>query len=199
MSLRGSENQSPRAWFLAVNHLLSLVGKKIQRKSKASQQCRDDMLVAVNCMKLALPPSFDIFASPPSFDLGTFADCNWIFGTHLLLIAIYAMINGTNSDEGGSPNLYSPGSYRVGPADQIRTSSLAQIIARWPVDYMTAAHPFFMWMMLPTTRASQKGGASDTFSTMAQLILERFAAKWEMAAEALCNTQHHLSFMCIHC
>jgi hypothetical protein len=109
-----SENQSPRAWFLAVNHLLLLVRKKVQRKSEASQKWRNDILVAVNCMKLALPSSFDIFASPPSFVLGTFADCNWIFGTHLLLIAIYAIGNGTNSDEGGSPNLYSSSSNRVG-------------------------------------------------------------------------------------
>jgi hypothetical protein len=64
---------------------------------------------------------------------------------------------------------------------------------------MTAAHPFLMWMMPPATRASQEGGASDTFSTMAQLILERFAAKWQLAAEAICNTQHYLSSMCIHC
>jgi hypothetical protein len=101
-----------------------------------------------------------------------------------MLTTVYVMIEGVNPGEGGSPDLSSSAFQPGGLADRVRTSSLVRLVARWPVEYLTTAHPFFIWMMLPTNYTSEEGGYSETFVTMVKLILDRFGIKWRLAAEA---------------
>jgi hypothetical protein len=46
------------------------------------------------------------------------------------------------------------------------------------------AHPFFIWMMMPTSYTSEEGGSAETFVTMAELMLDWFGFRWRLAREA---------------
>jgi hypothetical protein len=188
-SLHGSQNQEPRAWFLAANHLTSLVYKYTIKKRHDTEDDTDDYLTAVNCLKLALPASFRILADPPTSRPEDFADLNWIMGTHLMLMNAYILLQSV-PPRGSDPMLHanSP-THRQDDAAHLRTTSLPRLVARWPVECLSAAHPFFVCLFLPLQPElfipSPTTASTRHLEDMVELIVQHFADKWGLGVGAL--------------
>ncbi|KAF1813354.1 hypothetical protein P152DRAFT_457716 [Eremomyces bilateralis CBS 781.70] len=195
-SLQAAENQDPRAWFLVANHLLSLVYQELNKKKQDLTEVKYVLEVSVNCFRLSLPPEFNISTNLPTFDQQSFGTSNWIMGTHLLLNQAYAMIEmmPLNNDEG--PSSLSCSSQVVEHASSAHAKSFTRIITRWPTDYLVAAHPFFLCMMLPihfpmdiSTALAKVARDFEAIGRLAELIFAHFAGKWKLASETLAVLQ----------
>ncbi|KIW19388.1 hypothetical protein PV08_03683 [Exophiala spinifera] len=191
-SLQGSENQNPRAWFLIANHLLSLLMQHLSVKRPLEHEQLLDYETAFNCLKLSWPVAFDILRKPPLFEPDTFADYNWVFGTYLMLTTAYALLDTTVQDQGIFSNPLSSIIDGAETPRNTRAVSFSQVVARWPPEYMAAAHPFFVCNILPTVfetdggRLGPKTKASfDAVGDTAELSIARFAQNWELAQEIL--------------
>ena len=191
-SLQNVRNQDPRAWYLVANHLLSLICVQAQSKVDDATVSKSDLQVAVNCMKLSLPSCFDILTSPPAFGPTTFASNNWILGTHLTLMTAHFMTESVSMDDEQASNLLSTYCQPIDAAYHLRASQFSQIVARWPAEYIAAAHPFFLCMMLPTQVI--KGGVAwppkdnstvDVLTLMGNQVMKRCAKIWKLGSELL--------------
>lgn len=189
-SLQDSENQDPRAWFLVTNHLLSLLFKRLQRTRKGSKDCLTEFEIAFNCLKLSLPASFHILSYPPSFEPKNFAAGNWIMGTHLMLMTAYSVFASLSTGTTEGLALLSGANGNSDKPTRIRDVAFSQLVARWPVEYMTAAHPFFVCMLMPThietsesSLSAQVGCSLEGVEQMAELIMTRLSEKWKLAGE----------------
>lgn len=189
-SLQDSENQDPRAWFLITNHLLSLLFKRLQRKRKSSKESLAEFEITFNCLKLSLPASFHILGHPPTFELKDFATGNWIMGTHLMLMTAYSVFASLSTDMTEGLALISGPNGSSDKSTRIRDVAFSQLVARWPVEYMTAAHPFFVCMLMPThietfeaSLVAQVGSSIEGIEQMADLMMMRLSEKWKLAGE----------------
>lgn len=191
-SLRESENQNPRAWFLIANHLLSLLYKHVHRRHPSPKTNLTHFETAVNCFRLSLPASFRILSRPPAFEADNFANWNWIMGTHLMLTSVYSTLDSLHANERDRPSPLSVPSQSSDGGTRLRSVALSQLIARWPVEYMTAAHPFFICALLPTD-AETAGpnplhlakSSLEGIDQMVELILMCFSEKWKLAGQIL--------------
>lgn len=190
-SLQESENQNPRAWFLIANHLLSLLIQHMYKKHSDFSSTMSEFASALNCMKLSWPSSFDILMNPPRFEPYTFADLNWVLGTHLMLMTAYSLLDSAAKDGGGISSPMSAVSQASDGRKSLREVSFTQLVMRWPPDFMVAAHPFFICNVMPTNFES--GGPSktkikasyDAVGDAGELVIARFAEKWKLAGQAL--------------
>lgn len=191
-SLQGVENQNPRAWFLIVNHVFSLLFQQLYRKRTDHGDSLMEFETVFNCIKLSWPSSFNILTSPPRFEPETFADCNWMIGMHLMLTTAYSVLDSASRDPCRAATPLSTVSQNQDAPKDLRSVSLSQIVARWPPDYMVDAHPFFVCQLIPTSLEidggypGTKGRAFiDAMGDTAELIMLRFAERWRLAEEAL--------------
>ncbi|KAF2992989.1 hypothetical protein E8E13_000658 [Curvularia kusanoi] len=118
-----SENQSARAWFLRANHLLSLLFTHLQRKRKGVEEEFRDFEKAFTCLKLSLPPSFHILHHRAAFQAADFADCNWVMGTHLILMNAYSTIDLVSANQ--TDQLRASTDLTDSPDNSIRVRGLA--------------------------------------------------------------------------
>lgn len=190
-SLQGSENQNPRAWFLIANHLVSLLVQHLQKKRPENHHTLTEFEAGFNCLKLSWPSPFDIFTVCPRFGTETFANYNWIFGTHLMLTAGYGLLDSMGDTRSEVLGQASSGDSGPGTIERVRAVTFSQLVARWPPDYMAAAHPFLVWSFMPTMyeirgQAQERVAAFFTaVGDTAELIIARFARKWKLAGQAL--------------
>ncbi|KIW14852.1 hypothetical protein PV08_07637 [Exophiala spinifera] len=190
-SLQGSRNQNPRAWFLIVNHLLSLVAQHLS-KPHLSSESNIQLVSACNCLRLAWPSSFHILTSPPLFNQKSFPESNWIIGSHLMLTTTYTILFSVQPEP--YPTL-SPAS-GISQSSETKLSArvvyLPQIVALWPPEYISLAHPFFVCCIMPTRseigtqRLDGKSRvALDAVENSMELVISHFAQKWKLATDAL--------------
>ena len=84
-SLEGSDNQTPRAWFLVTNYLKSCLADATRQTKRNQVEMRDQLENDLTCLKLAYPTDFQL--SLVSMDDTNFGELNWILSTHLMVLA----------------------------------------------------------------------------------------------------------------
>ncbi|OAL44001.1 hypothetical protein IQ07DRAFT_649778 [Pyrenochaeta sp. DS3sAY3a] len=189
-SLQKSENQDPRAWFLVTNHLLSMLCTHLQRKRKDFIEGISNLETAFNCLRLSLPPSFHILRHRPGFEADNFANCNWIMGTHLILMTVssmFALISANKTDQSSPLSVLGQ---KPDDSPRLWALALSRLMGAWPVEYMTAAHPFFVCMLIPThlhTAATgvQLRSSLEGVEQMVELIMMHFAKKWKLGGDMI--------------
>ncbi|KAH7094883.1 fungal-specific transcription factor domain-containing protein [Paraphoma chrysanthemicola] len=191
MSLEGSENQCPRAWFLIANHLSSMVLKELEKKTGLDQNSLTNLLNAVNCLRLSLPSHMEMRTPVSLLEPDSVNYDNWKSGTQLFIISMYALVESALAPLQSQNLIFGPGlelPAEMSRIQSVRENSISMLISRWPVDSMAIAHPFFMWMFLSLplhNNDTLQERASESFQLMIELILKRFATKWDLATEAL--------------
>ena len=182
----GAHNE--RACFLVANVLLSLIVDRCQQKRGVSVEEKILLENDVACVVLALPSAFDLNTQPPTFDNTSFARCNWILGTHLLLAASTCLAAGIRASE--SPT------HATSPQTTLKQSTglahmlrLATIIRNWSPDYISLAHPFLAYSFAPVLGSEPASVRSSptypSFHDLATLVQRRFAEKWKVGDVAL--------------
>ena len=184
-SLQGCKNQDERAWFLVANHFMATVHDRLQQRQDLSPDEKLTMENEICCFKLALPASLRLDAETLNFTPSTFTRCNWVIGTHLMLMATGFMVSGIAINEGDDRSVSSAGTNGCIQLRQ-RAIELSRIISLWDSRYIAVAHPFFTCMMLPPYYVE-----GDTLQTqplvasshdLGKLVLAHFSEKWKVGS-----------------
>ncbi|OQV00431.1 Fungal Zn2-Cys6 binuclear cluster domain-containing protein [Cladophialophora immunda] len=184
-SLQGCSNQDERAWFLVANHFMATVHDRLQQKQDVSADEKLTLENEICCFKLALPASLRLDAETLTFTPATFARCNWVIGTHLMLMAASFMVSGIATAENDDRSVSSVGASGPSPLRQ-RAIDLSRIISLWDSRYIAVAHPFFTCMMLPPYYVD--GDILRTQPLIAsshdlgKLVLAHFSERWKLGS-----------------
>lgn len=146
-SLSGCRNQDERSWFLVANSFMATIHDRVQQRRDMT---RDEKLTLENevvCFKLALPPFLQLDPENLTFTDKTFAKCNWIIGTHLMLNTVSFLISGISSSESEAAGVTDASSTTFQPLRH-RAIELSKIIGLWNPKYIAYSHPFLTCMML---------------------------------------------------
>ncbi|KIY03001.1 uncharacterized protein Z520_01467 [Fonsecaea multimorphosa CBS 102226] len=184
-SLQGCSNQDERAWFLVANHFMATVHDRLQQRQDVSSDEKLTLENEICCFKLALPASLRLDAETLTFTPNTFARCNWVIGTHLMLMAASFMVSGITAAENDDRSVSSVGASGSSPLRQ-RAIDLSRIISLWDSRYIAVAHPFFTCMMLPPYYVD--GDILRTQPLIAsshdlgKLVLAHFSERWKLGS-----------------
>ncbi len=184
-SLQNCTNQDERAWFLVANHFMATVHDRLQQKQDITPDEKLTLENEICCFKLALPTSLRLDAETLAFAPTTFARCNWVVGTHLMLMAASFMVSGITIMENDDRSVSSVGGGLASPLRQ-RAIDLSRIISLWDSRYIAVAHPFFTCMMLPPYYVD--GDILKTQPLIAsshdlgKLVLAHFSEKWKLGS-----------------
>jgi hypothetical protein len=186
VSLRSSPNQSPRAWFLIANHLLSRIYDRLflaPMPSDTEFACYQNEIA---CLQLSLPPSFHLRSTYLESQNGTTAN-NWIIGTHLLLVAASYMIRALKSSR---QHTDSDADVDHSSPQHIRALETSTVLRMWPPNCLSTAHPFWAAALCPIFSTpftnAVSSATSQSFGSLTNLVLQRFADNWELGRIMLC-------------
>ncbi|KAL6228796.1 fungal-specific transcription factor domain-containing protein [Aspergillus navahoensis] len=178
--LKDSPNQSERAWFLTCNHLLSLVYE--WQNQGADEYSHLQMETILNCFRLALPQSFNLYENPPVTDGDQLPQCNWIISTNLLLVSALMKCDMATSAS----------SAIISKRLQSRISDLLRMINSWPLEAIPLCHPFIACTLLgpnggwvDSTRKDSTFSIHDQAGEIIKLILSHFARYWGLGTTLL--------------
>lgn len=115
-----------RAWFL-VSVFLMLKALESQEQTQEDSTRID---IAINCFRLALPPSFCL-DTLHLIEADDYARRNWIISTHLLLLFFKTL---RSSAEHFFLSLLAQA--------QLFVNELSHVVDPWSVDSISVAHPF---------------------------------------------------------
>lgn len=184
-SLQGSSNQDERAWFLVANNFMATIHDRMQQRHDVTADEKLTLENEVCCFKLALPPSLRLDADTLTFTPQTFTRCNWVIGTHLMLMAASFMVSGITTTENDDRSVSSMGGGVGSPLRQ-RAIDLSRIISLWDSRYIAVAHPFFTCMMLPPYAVDgdilRTQPLISSSHDLAKLVLAHVAEKWKLGS-----------------
>ncbi|KIX01110.1 uncharacterized protein Z518_10176 [Rhinocladiella mackenziei CBS 650.93] len=187
-SLQGSRNQDERAWFLVANNFMATVHDRLQQRQDVSAEEKLTLENEICCFKLALPPPLRLDAETLTYTPSTFARCNWVIGTHLMLKATSFMVSGIATTENDDRSVSSMSGSGTSPI-RLRAIELSRIISLWDSRYIAVAHPFFTCMMLPPYAVDgdvlRTQPLLSSSHEMAKLVLSHFAEKWKLGSVVL--------------
>ncbi|OAL28578.1 hypothetical protein AYO22_02772 [Fonsecaea multimorphosa] len=178
-TLRDHQIKDEYAWFLTATHFVATISDRFQRKAEIDLDEILSMENEIASFKLALPPNFRIDSHPLMFKEETFARCNRVIGTLLLLMDATYHLNCLSS--GKTNPLFA---YRV------RAAEISRLIRQWPGDYVALAHPFHATSMLspPPIAPSLVTGVDAIISSsrdLEKLVLSRFRENWILGSVVL--------------
>lgn len=184
-SLQGSSNQDERAWFLVANNFMATIHDRLQQKQDISADEKLTLENEICCFKLALPPSLRLDAETLTFTPSSFPRCNWVIGTHLMLMAVSFMVSGIVITENDDRSVSSIGGGAGSPLRQ-RAIDLSRIISLWDSRYIAVAHPFFTCMMLPPYAVDgdilKTQPLISSSHDLAKLVLAHIAERWKLGS-----------------
>lgn len=180
-SLRSSPNQSPRAWFLVANHILSKVYDRLLLNETTSAIEYECLQNEIGCMKLSLPSTFHLSATHLDVENGTTAN-NWIVGTHLLLAGASYFINVLKSTRDQTDVSHPDPNHSL--PQTIRALETSAILRMWPPSCLPTAHPFLASALCPIFSTSFTDTMDSTtfksLSSLCNIVLQKFADNWEL-------------------
>ncbi|KIW43406.1 uncharacterized protein PV06_04514 [Exophiala oligosperma] len=187
-SLHGSVNQDERAWFLVANSFMATIHDRLQQKQDITPDEKLTLENEVCCFKLALPPSLRLDINTLTFSPLTFSRCNWVIGTHLMLMATSFMVAGITTSDSDDRSASGIISGAMSPLRQ-RAIDLSRIISLWDTRYIVVAHPFLACMMLPPYAVDGSVYKSQSLISsthdLAKLVLEHFGERWKLGSVVL--------------
>ncbi|KIV96559.1 hypothetical protein PV10_00408 [Exophiala mesophila] len=183
-TLEYSSNQDERAWYLVANHLATMIHDRSQQRQEVSIDEKMMLDNEITCFRLALPPTLQLDPELVVFTPETFSKCNWVIGTHLMLMTasyISGAMGAAESDDRSS----SAASAAAGLSPlRLKAVELSRIIGLWDSRYIATAHPFFTCMLLPfnvfefeTLRSQQ---LIATTHNLSKLVLRHVGEKWRL-------------------
>lgn len=193
-SLQGSENQDVRAWFLVANYLMARALECARRRRGISE---DELVVLENetsCFKLSLPAQYSLNQDSLAFDPESSARCNSIIGIHLMLVSTSFILSNISVNvrekyDSNSPNV------DVAAAIRAKTREICRIVGLWPPDYISEAHPFLAFALLPVPfhryRDSTEPAISSSSKALLSLVLARFNT-WKISTYAFRGCSNYL-------
>lgn len=182
-SLEHCSNQDERAWFLVANHFMTMIHDRIQQRQELSIDEKLTLDNEITCFRLALPPTLQLDPELVVFTPDTFPKCNWVIGTHLMLMTASYMSAGlaTIDSDDRSMSVVSTGGFS--PL-RLRAAELSRIVALWDSRYIAAAHPFYTCMMLPINAFEGENLHSQqlvaTTHNLSKLVLRHVGEKWRL-------------------
>jgi hypothetical protein len=188
-ALVGMGTHDERACFLVANVMLSLVVDRAQQKRGISLEEKMTIENDVNCVVLALPPIFDLSSRPPLFDPTSFGRNNWVIGTHLLLAATTCI-----AAEIKVAGVYSQDPTTLSTMPAVSTNlthmhKVANIVRHWSPDYISLAHPFLAFALVPILAMepplTRSSAPYPSFHDLATLVQRKFAEKWKVGEIAI--------------
>lgn len=186
VSLCSSPNQSPRAWFLVANHLLSRIYDRLfltPMPSDTEFACYQN---EIGCLQLCLPPSFHLRPTYLEPQNGTTAN-NWIIGTHLLLVVASYMIRALKSSR---QHTDSEVDVDNSSPQHIRALETSTVLRMWPPNCLSTAHPFWASALCPIFSTPYTNAVSlatcQSFGSLINLVFQKFADNWELGRIMLC-------------
>jgi hypothetical protein len=192
-SIHNVENQTPRAWFLVTNFLMSLAHVLSQRKAGISLDTRIRLEYDISCVKLALPPSMSLDAEFPISDPVGRLDRNWTIGTHLMIISASWLMHTVSTKTEAHVSIPEPknasslpGSF---PYDK------ARVLAQWRSEEVAVAHPFYTLMLINPFPESNNDHSGDLFAlpscrNLSRLLLRQFSFRWKIGLIASSKEDH---------
>ncbi|KAH8807757.1 fungal-specific transcription factor domain-containing protein [Xylogone sp. PMI_703] len=179
-SLQGCENQCERAWFLITNHMMSAIQDLMLGKGGITLDEKVSVENEISCLRLALPPIFNIEIDSPAFQEAPFSKINWILGARLMLMSASAMAR----------TIIPPSADMADTSGVMRffMFEFSRIVSRWPAGYVSLAHPFFACMVLPNSVVASHAASEElTASTqnLADMVLSHLGTKWKIAKTVL--------------
>lgn len=180
-SLRSSPNQSPRAWFLVANHILSKVYDRLLLTETTSATKFECLQNEIGCMKLSFPSTFHLRATYLDLANGTTAN-NWIIGTHLLLAGASYFVDIFKSTRDQTDVLHPDPNHFL--PQTIRALETSAALRMWPPNCLPTAHPFLASSLCPIFSTSFTDTVDSTtfqsLSTLCNIVLQKFADNWEL-------------------
>lgn len=187
-SLHGNANQDERAWFLVANSFMATIYDRLQQKQEVTPDEKLTLENEVCCFKLALPPSLRLDINTQTFTPSSFSRCNWVIGTHIMLMATSFMVAGIVTSDREDRNTSGPILGAMPPLRQ-RAIDLSRIISLWDTRYIEVAHPFYACAMLPPYAVDSSVYESQSLITsthdLAKLVLEHFGEQWKLGKVVL--------------
>jgi hypothetical protein len=147
-----------------------------------------------SCFKLSLPAKYRLNQDSLALDPESSARCNSIIGIHLMLVStsfILSSISVNVREQYGSnsPNV------DVAAAIRAKTREICRIAGLWPPDYISEAHPFLAFTLLPVPfhryRDSTEPAISSSSKALLSLVLARFNT-WKISTYAFRGCSNYL-------
>ncbi|KAJ5609580.1 hypothetical protein N7528_010147 [Penicillium herquei] len=190
-TLRDSENQDQRAWFLVANYIMARVNDAVHAHESISEKERQELSRAVACFELALPKHIRLNRVTPNPSESS--SCNFIVSVHLMLTTTRFILLG--HDHKRCSESCSPSS--DGSLEDIKFpyQNHARIISRWPPDHIALCHPFIACILLPKSFGSsiqtwERNPDDGLLEDMATLVISRFAEYWQIGNMILRELPH---------
>lgn len=185
-SLQDCENNSERAWFLIANHLMAIACEYYVRNRGVSAEEKSVLENDISCLRLSLPPHFNIVTGALCSNSTNFVENNWILGTHLLLTAATYMTTALSVEDLAVPSSPSPNALGSTSATTAWAFSISRIVSQWTPEYIHTAHPFLACsLMRPTLPKAQAWGQPQLLHStddLTTLVLQKFAERWPLAS-----------------
>ncbi|OAP65063.1 hypothetical protein AYL99_01035 [Fonsecaea erecta] len=184
-SLRGSSNQSPRAWFLLANYLKSCMSVPCHHLPEITTSTKSSLETALCNFKLSLPAEFQLrslFVNNQNYE-----EANWVISTHLIIVACETLLESSRRPSGVRHDVDSPTSAQdTGPFARRMASYLVNVAQVWPPEYIPLNHPMVCCaVILPASIATQQCESTARAQEVAGLILSHYAKYWAIGSEML--------------
>ncbi|KAK7897436.1 hypothetical protein LTR67_005325 [Exophiala xenobiotica] len=188
-SLRGSPNQTERAWFLVANSLMLLASDLVEQKG-VSQQTKEEMESVLSCFALSLPEHFRVTSNPPVFNEQTFPSSNWIMATNIMLTVArsYAALITTCHDSILSPTSLNSTNSRQACVQH--GHDIVRVVRAWTPDYIAYTTPFIACSLvgpaamhfLNHESSSQGLQITSVDRELVLLTIHQFARYWKIGS-----------------
>lgn len=180
-TLRDSENQDERAWFLVANYLLALSIDIAHSIREIPENEKQEVENAITCLALVLPRHFHL--DQVVFSPLNSSRSNFVVSIHLMLMSAR---NGLLVYEASkSIDARSPTSTKSAVELATPYQELPRIISRWNPEYIALSHPFIACMMVPLHFGPSLPAYNDItndglLEDMAMLVLSHYAEYWQI-------------------
>ncbi|KAF2013871.1 hypothetical protein BU24DRAFT_424906 [Aaosphaeria arxii CBS 175.79] len=183
-SLRNSNNQDARAWFLASNSFMARLVDNLQQKEPMSSE---EVLLLSNelfSFKMSLPKLLRLEHEQPLQCLSN-STANWIIGIHLMLLTCSYMMNSVTPVASEAGPKFSRLRTPPQPVYE-RAIELSHLLRLWEPELIATSHPFFACMLVRACFNQQDSCHNSPIvrscSDLVKLILALYAKKWRLGS-----------------
>ncbi|EXJ63277.1 uncharacterized protein A1O5_11598 [Cladophialophora psammophila CBS 110553] len=182
-SLEGSENQSPRAWYLVTNYLKSCFADTARQPKRNTPETQTALEMDLACLKHALPADFQLRSV--NMAEHNFGDCNWIISTHFMILSCEALLERRRWSQNRSETSFNTGQEATIWGRHFY-SSLVRIALIWPPEYIPLNHPFMGCCVInPWDALEARREPNFQSFELSKLLLSHYSRYWKIGGALL--------------
>ncbi|OQV10701.1 Fungal specific transcription factor domain-containing protein [Cladophialophora immunda] len=182
-SLAGSENQSPRAWYLVANYLKSYFADDARQPKRNTSDMQAALEMDLACFKHALPAGFQLRVM--NVNENNFGNANWVISTHCMVLSCEALLERRRwCHAGPEPSLNIV--QEAATFGRHFYSSLVRIAQIWPPEYIPLNHPFMSCCMInPWDALAAQHEPNFQSYELSKLLLSHYSRYWRIGGALL--------------